>query len=412
MKQFRFLTVVTILLLLMTVTRSQQPQAPDSKEILRQAVAACLKVKTVEYLSVQETLAASRMMFPNVTMQMRRERADVPGVFMPGRFYAAGKSSFNGQEKEFEYAYDGRVFRHLNKAANEVNVMKDPTPDGVGQFLAHLGLGIYSFVEFTSATPLDEFMETPGELVYAGVADVDGIACHVIKKTLVRKVETGRGALEISQSTTVYIGEKDLLPRRYLHEINTGNRTTRSQQTAFKLRVNAPFDETAFWIQPGADYVEKLMSESDVVSEGLLLSGSTAPEWKVSDSAGQMHELADYKGRIIVLDFWATWCSPCLKAMPYIQKLHENFAKRGVVVLGMATQDDAKLAAAYMKQKGYTYPLLLNGESLKQYNPTRLPTLYIIGPDSKVVYGETGNRTDGYEKLAGILERQLKLMGQ
>jgi hypothetical protein len=70
-------------------------------------------------------------------------------------------------------------------------------------------------------------------------------------------------------------------------------------------------------------------------------------------------------------------------------------------------EDDGKLAADYMKQKNYIYPLLLNGEKLTEYNPTALPTLYVISKDGRIVYAEVGYRTSGYEKLVEVIEQQL-----
>lgn len=61
-----------------------------------------------------------------------------------------------------------------------------------------------------------------------------------------------------------------------------------------------------------------------------------------------------------------------------------------------------------MKRKGYTYSLLLNGETLKPYNPSALPTLYVIGTDGVILHAELGYRASGYEKLAGIIEQHLK----
>jgi thiol-disulfide isomerase/thioredoxin len=87
------------------------------------------------------------------------------------------------------------------------------------------------------------------------------------------------------------------------------------------------------------------VTEEEVVGRGLLFAGSTAPAWKLIDAAGKEHELAQYRGKIVVLDFWATWRRPCLKAMPDLQKLHERYRDRGVVVLGLATNDDHQLAA-------------------------------------------------------------------
>jgi thiol-disulfide isomerase/thioredoxin len=402
---WKFRTVLFLTLALPTLAQPPTPPA-DAKAILQSAIAACLKVKTAEYVYVREALEG-RAMFPNITATMRQERANVPRVWMAGKFHASGKVGSAGQEKEFAYAYDGKSFRFLDPTENVAKVMVKPGRDGAGMMLAQVGLGLYTFPEFTDENPLEEFANSAGELSYGGTADVEGTPCHVLTKAVVRTMETPRGKQEISQKQHLYVGVKDLLPRRSLFEISGSRGGSRSQATARHLRVNQPFTEESFFVATPAGFAEKLVTETEVNARGLMSFGSAAPEWKLPDAQGKEHALADYRGKIVVLDFWATWCGPCLKAMPGMQQLHEKFKERGVVVIGIDTNDDGKLAADYMKQKNYTYQLLLHGEKLTEYNPKALPTLYVIGKDGRIVHAEVGYRASGYEKLVEVIERQL-----
>lgn len=404
---WKFLVVSFLTLALPAL--SQSP-IPDPKTLLQRAIEACRKVKTAEYVYVRENLTEGRAMFPNITAAMRQERADVTRIWMAGKFHASGKVGPAGQEKDFAYAYDGKTFRFLDpKEENIAKVMVKPGRDGAGMMLAQVGLGIYTFPEFTDENPLEEFANGVGELTYGGTAEVEGTPCHVLTRSVVRTMETPRGKSEISQKHHLYIGVKDSLPRRSLLETDTGRGVRKMQATARNLRVNQPFAEEAFFIATPAGFAEKLVTDTEVNARGLMAFGSSAPAWTLPDASGKEHSLADYRGKIVVLDFWATWCGPCLKAMPEMQQLHNKFKDRGVVVIGVDTQDDGKLAAEYMKQKGYTYQLLLNGEKLTEYNPRALPTLYVIGKDGKIIQAEVGYRTSSYEKLAELLERQLAM---
>src|SRR5947199_8917493 len=69
----------------------------------------------------------------------------------------------------------------------------------------------------------------------------------------------------------------------------------------------------------------------------LLAVGATAPDWELSDADGKLQTLAQYRGKIVVLDFWATWCGPCAEVMPQMQKLHEKYKDRGVTVFGVSS---------------------------------------------------------------------------
>ena len=120
--------------------------------------------------------------------------------------------------------------------------------------------------------------------------------------------------------------------------------------------------------------------------------GDAAPDFALKDLAGTEMSLASLKGKVVVLDFWATWCGPCKAAMPVIQKLHDEYASKGVAVLGVNTwEKDQKAARDYIANKKYTYPCLLDGDKLAEaYGVPGIPTLVVIGKDGKVALIEVG----------------------
>ena len=122
----------------------------------------------------------------------------------------------------------------------------------------------------------------------------------------------------------------------------------------------------------------------------LVAVGEMAPDWQLVDPSGKQHSLSDYRGKIVVMDFWATWCPPCKAVMWHMQKLHEKYPESKVVVLGIDCWDQADAAAA-MKRKNYTYTVLLKGEGIAgNYGVSTLPSIYIIGVDGRVLYRHQG----------------------
>ena len=98
----------------------------------------------------------------------------------------------------------------------------------------------------------------------------------------------------------------------------------------------------------------------------------------LTDQFGNTHSLSDYRGKVIFLNFWATWCGPCRREMPDIQKLYEEYSAQGeaaeVVILGVAgpgigQESSAEGISAFMEENGYTYPVLMDtgGEMFAQY---------------------------------------------
>ncbi|MBQ9572715.1 MAG: redoxin domain-containing protein [Acidaminococcaceae bacterium] len=115
----------------------------------------------------------------------------------------------------------------------------------------------------------------------------------------------------------------------------------------------------------------------------------------LKDQYGKTHTLDEYKGKVIFLNFWATWCPPCRAEMPDIQKLYEHSPREGekaVIVLGVAApklgsetnQDGIK---AFMDKNGYTYPVLMDkgGKLFEAYGIRAIPTTYLIGRDGNIL---------------------------
>jgi len=141
---------------------------------------------------------------------------------------------------------------------------------------------------------------------------------------------------------------------------------------------------------------------------GLLAVGDPAPDWTLRDAEGRAHTLSEYRGRVVVLDFWATWCALCSKVMPRMEKLHRKYREQGVAVFGVSTFETGD-PAALMKKKNCTYGLLLKGEEIAPaYGVETLPVVCVIGPDGRVVYSHAGA---DHKNLDAVVEKQLKRQG-
>ncbi len=124
----------------------------------------------------------------------------------------------------------------------------------------------------------------------------------------------------------------------------------------------------------------------------LLVPYAQATGFSVTDTAGKTHTLAEYKGKWVLVNYWATWCPPCLEEIPDLISLHEN-KKNNLVVLGIAVD--------YRSQKQVTdfadgllvsYPIVLGTPKvINQIGPMQgLPTTYLFNPDGKLVAQQTG----------------------
>jgi peroxiredoxin len=111
--------------------------------------------------------------------------------------------------------------------------------------------------------------------------------------------------------------------------------------------------------------------------------GAPAPEFVLRDAEGNLRHLADYRGRAVWLNFWATWCDPCKRELPDIQGLADEFADDGLVVLTVNYQQSAEAARNFMEERDLDLAILLDrtGDVYDQYGLLGLPDSFFIDED-------------------------------
>jgi thiol-disulfide isomerase/thioredoxin len=378
------------------------PSAPtDPKAILEAAAKACLQIKTIVYEVSEEQRDEHGHVMYHTVATIRQARAKVPSSgFAEGKYQVVGKTTSPGKEtEEFSFAYNGTAFRMKDPAAKVVLVVDAPSGYVVGQMLG-LTHGLLVTPQFTQDEPFKRMITESDRLAHEGIVEVGSVACHVIAVTMTNQHPAfGKQ----TRTSRWYIGVKDLLPRRF--ESGASRRTSRL------LAINQPFAETDFFLHVPAGYGEKLVTGKQAETKGLLAVGTVAPEWTLTDAQGRAHSLSDYRGKLVVLDFWATWCVPCRRSMPELQAIHEKFKNRGVVVLGLdvgAGEGDSGDPVAFMKSLKVNYGLLLKANATgKSYMAAVLPTLYLIAPDGKILHAEFGYRNNTAAELTRLIEKHL-----
>lgn len=122
---------------------------------------------------------------------------------------------------------------------------------------------------------------------------------------------------------------------------------------------------------------------------------------------GKTVSLSDYKGKVVLVDFWATWCDPCKAEIPELIKLHDNLGSKGFVLLGVSMDEEAEAVAPFAKKAQINYPVILNGSERapKGWVVPGLPTAYLIGRDGTVLKRQFGSKS--LPKLTAEVEAAL-----
>jgi thiol-disulfide isomerase/thioredoxin len=119
-----------------------------------------------------------------------------------------------------------------------------------------------------------------------------------------------------------------------------------------------------------------------------------APEFSLPDLAGNRVSLQDYRGKVVLLSFWATWCPPCRQEMPSMQALQSEMSDQGLVVLAANLREEPNDVRAFLKQSQLSLPAVLDkdGKIFERYGGWSLPTSYIIGRNGELLARVVGIR--------------------
>jgi thiol-disulfide isomerase/thioredoxin len=130
------------------------------------------------------------------------------------------------------------------------------------------------------------------------------------------------------------------------------------------------------------------------------------PPLRLADLAGKTHDLADYQGQVVLVNFWATWCPPCVKEMPSMQRLQDNLAGKSFAVLAVNMGEDEKTVRAFLGKIPVDFTILLDrdGAALKRWKVFVFPTSFVLGPDGRIEYGLYGELEWDTENTIAIIE--------
>ena len=142
-----------------------------------------------------------------------------------------------------------------------------------------------------------------------------------------------------------------------------------------------------------------------------LATPVAAPDFSLEDIDGEQHALSDYRGKVIMLNFWATWCPPCRREIPSMESIYQDLGDKGFVVLGVNEFETPDHVFAYTGQLSVSpaFPILFDGkgEVANKYVVKGLPTTVLINRKGQVVYRAVGGRDFNHPEVDNVIRALL-----
>jgi peroxiredoxin len=134
------------------------------------------------------------------------------------------------------------------------------------------------------------------------------------------------------------------------------------------------------------------------LAQSAITPSTTAPDFTLRTMSGPNQRLQEQRGRVVMINFWATWCGPCRQEMPHLNKLYDKYRTAGFVLYGVNVDEDLRLATEVAQKLNIKFPVLLDTEKKvsKLYDLNTMPSTVLIDRDGKVRYIHHGYRA-GYE---------------
>jgi thiol-disulfide isomerase/thioredoxin len=140
--------------------------------------------------------------------------------------------------------------------------------------------------------------------------------------------------------------------------------------------------------------------------------GMPLPDFTLTDMAGKAHKLSGHHGKVVMVNFWATYCGPCIREMPSMARLKERLAGRPFEILAINMAEEKADVAAFMRRHGIevNFPILLDNEGMviEQWMVSAVPTTFIVDPQGKIRYALYGGLEWDSDEVVGTITSLLQ----
>ncbi len=141
------------------------------------------------------------------------------------------------------------------------------------------------------------------------------------------------------------------------------------------------------------------------------LIGKRAPDFMLKDVNGANVSLSSLKGKVVLINFWATWCPPCLSEMPSLNKLYRDYRNKGLIVVAISTDRSVTYVKDYLRNKSLDLPILMDsdGKVFRQFKAFSLPTTFLLDKNGVIIQRYLGEEEWDSPRIRNKIKETLEV---
>jgi len=248
---------------------------------------------------------------------------------------------------------------------------------------------------------------------FIGEEIINSIPCYHIKMNIIPENDSSEIMKTLRAENNYWISMQDCVPVQYsiAYDLVMNNDTMFQfeKNILTKHELNNLNDEAQLKMSSIPLFIN-LKDYKPHKSPELLPKDTVAPNWSLISLKDKTVNLSDYKGELVLIDFFYKSCYPCMLALPALQNLHEKYNNKGLKIIGIDPYDTKEKDDIdnFLAKRGVTYTVLLGGKEVsKEYHVSGYPTIYLIDKEGKIISTQVGYGEGTEEKLEEIIKQNL-----
>jgi len=350
-----------------------------AETILQKSSSACKKLRSVNYELYSEGYPGK------VTADITINRVKDFPVYGISQVKVAGIALKSDGSEQISYAFNGEKFEFVDVKKSSIVRIDSPTVNKVARtpMIAYMMLPLIPYCE---KQPFENIFKNGKQFELLKDTSIYNIPCYSVRVTGETESNvTGK----VVFTSTWFIGKKDWLIHGY---------ESRLVKQFIKIKnINGRYAADFFGLSDPQNVIT--ITGNEPITADLLKKGEVAPGWTLPSGDGGTISLKDLQGKVVLLDFWGTWCIPCIKAMPDIQAIYDHFKNKDVVVIGVSVEME-KIAKPmdFVHKKHFTYTIALDGSKIVDlYKVKQFPTLYLLNKQGKIIHAEQATNRENFK---------------